>query len=257
MNSVKALKILILISVFMYTNWTLAQENQGLHLSADVYASYDHIMQYRGQVNDVAATLYVQHNDFFIKPFIRASASQYNFSSGVAFTDYSRSSLGIGLDLIINKYLRLRLLDEQVYNGLTGTSYNQDSYGIIYNQYIAFEYIEFNNYLESFLIPRISSNKMDTYVRVQALKSFYLLADLNYSHVVYPFAQLKAKFNDDQNFGLSGNSVSTGIGYKYFKKINDKNTLAFLLEGHSLVYQSRDFNGDWMQIFAAIQYRYE
>lgn len=257
MNAVRAINILILISVFTYSSCTFAQENQALHFSGDVYLSHDHIMQYKGQVNDLAVTVYAQHNDFFIKPFIRASASQYSFSSGAAFSDHSRSSIGIGVDLIINKYLRIRLLDEQVYNGLTGMSYNQDSYGIIYNQYIGFDYIEFNNYLESFLIPRVSAGKMDTYLRVQALKSFYLKSDSEHSHAAYPFAQFKAKFNDDQNFGLSGNSVSTGIGYKYFIKFDDRNSLAFLLEGHSVVYQSKDFNGDWAQVFAAIQYRYE
>lgn len=257
MNAKKTLNILILILTFAYPNWTLAQENEGLHFSADLYASHEHIMQYKGQVNDVAATLYVQQNDFFIKPFLRASASQYDFDNSVALTDHSRNSVGIGLDLIINKHLRIRLLDEQVYNGFTGQSYNQDSYGIIYNQYIGFDYIEFNNYAESFLIPRISSNKMDTYVRIQALKSFYLKSDLEHSHIVYPFAQFKAKFNDDQNFGLRGNSISTGAGYKYFRKFNDRNSLAFLLEGHSVVYQSKDFNGDWTQAFVAIQYRYE
>lgn len=257
MNAVKTLKILILILAFTHTNWTLAQENEGLHFSADFYSSHDHIMQYKGKVTDIAATLYIQNNDFFVKPFIRANVSQYNFLSGIAFTDYSRNTIGLGLDLIINKYLRIRLLDDQVYNSTTGQSYNQDSYGIIYNQYIAFDYIEFNNYLESFLIPRISSGKMDTYLRVQGLKSFYLKSDADHSHAVYPFAQFKAKYNDDQNFGLSGNSISSGIGYKYFKKINDRNSLAFLLEGHSVVYQSKDFNGDWIQALAVIQYRYE
>lgn len=257
MNVRKILNILILILIFSHTSWTLAQKNEGFHFSADLYLSHDHIMQYKGKVTDVAATIYAQHNDFFIKPFIRASTSQYNFSSGVTFSDYSRNTIGIGLDLIINKYLRIRLLDDQVYNGLTGQSYNQDSYGIIYNQYIAFEYIEFNNYLESFLIPRISSGKIDTYLRVQALKSFYLKSDTEHSHVIYPFAQFKAKYNDDQNFGLSGNSISTGAGYKYFKMLNDRNSWAFLLEGHSLVYQSKDFNGDWIQALAVIQYRYE
>lgn len=232
-------------------------KSRGLHVTTDLYASHSNLMPYTGYQNDLLGTVHLGYSDFFIKPFLRLSYTNYVFGSGVAISDYNRTGVGVGVDAFVLPYLRLRLMTESVTNSPGGT-YQQDYYGLIYNQYLVWDFIELNNYAESFYIPRVSSNsdKIDTFVRIQALKSFYLSSSAERSHALFPFVQYKAKFNDEANFGVSGHVISVGGGYKYFRQ-NGRHDTAFVLEGHSVVNQSSNFDGDWFQIFAALQYFYE
>lgn len=259
----KRLKIILLSLFFGFILLTaanaVAQESetsQGLHLSADIYASHSSLMQYHGQQNDLLGTFHLGHSDFFIKPFLRASYTGYDFGGDTRIADYSRKAAGGGLDAFVLPFLRLRLITESVTSSDTGRTYQQDSYGLIYNQYLDWDFIELSNYLESFYIPRVSSDKIDTFLRVQALKSFYLQSSAEQSHSLFPFVQYKAKYNDEANFGLSGHVVSAGGGYKFFSRRGRHNT-AFIIEGHSVLSQSRNFDGDWFQVFGAFQYFYE
>ncbi len=113
-----------------------------------------------------------------------------------------------------------------------------------------------NNYAETFVIPRISLSEADTFARVQALIPYVIAQDSSSSHRIYPFVQGKAKVNDNDIFGVSGYNASTGLGYKWARGFENTGKLAFLIEGHSLFYQSRYFNGDWNQILATLQYTY-
>jgi hypothetical protein len=97
------------------------------------------------------------------------------------------------------------------------------------------------------------SEKIDTFFRVQALKSFYLTRSNESSNTLFPFVEVKGKYNDDAVFGVSGENANLGAGYKYFRKY-DSSTFAFVLEAHSVFYQSQNFNGDWVQGLAAIQW---
>lgn len=233
-----------------------SESKTGLHLSADIYASHSSLMQYHGRQNDLLGTFHLGYSDFFIKPFLRASYTGYDFSGDTTIADYNRSSVGVGLDAFVLPYLRLRLLTESVTSSDTNRTYQQDSYGVIYNQYLDVGFVELSNYLESFYIPRISSEKIDTYLRVQVLKSFFLQSSEKQSHALFPFVQYKAKYNDEANFGLSGHVISAGGGYKFFSKRGLHN-VAFVVEGHSVLNQSRNFDGDWLQVFGAFQYFYE
>lgn len=249
-----ALCVLILHSLSVQTQ--ASESKNGLHLAADIYASHSSLMPYHGRQNDLLGTFHLGYSGFFIKPFLRASYTSYDFSGDATIADYNRSSVGLGVDAFVLPYLRLRLLTESVTNTNTNRTYQQDSYGIIYNQYLDVGFVELSNYLESFYIPRISSEKIDTYLRVQVLKSFYLQSSERQSHALFPFVQYKAKYNDEANFGLSGHVVSAGGGYKFFSKRGQHN-VAFLIEGHSVLSQSRNFDGDWFQVLGALQYFYE
>lgn len=226
-------------------------------ISTDVYAVQTNLMQYKGYQNDISATVYAQYADYQLLPFIRYVLTNYYYlienGPNSNYTSDRRTAAGGGLDYKINNYFKLRYIVELIDNKLTKTNYQQESYGLIYNQYINSEYLEFNNYLESFLIPRVARSKLDTFARIQAMKTFYLSQSSAASNLLYPTIQIKAKFNDDANFGLSGQNASVGAGYKFYSLSAAKDSFAFVLEAHSVFFQSRDFKGDWFQVLAALQ----
>ena len=229
-----------------------------LKISTDLYGVQTNLMQHKGYQNDLSATLYFQLSDYKFIPFLRHVLTHYYYldervQGAVNYTSDRRTASGGGLDYKINNYFRFRFNTEAISNKLDNTKYTQDSYGLIYNQYMDLDYLELNNYLESFLIPRISSNKLDTFVRLQVLKSFYWNREQTFSNTFYPLVQVKAKFNDEANFGISGQNASLGAGYKFYGMNNAKDSFALALEAYSLFYQSKDFNGDWSQILAAVQ----
>jgi hypothetical protein len=230
------------------------------HLGGDIYAVHTHLLPYKGTEDAIAGTLYFQFGDSKLVPFVRGTYSSYYYlneaAGNTAYTSDNRSGLGIGLDFNLTSYLRIRVIEESIHNGLSGQSYDQFSYGLIYNQYIGLGFFDLNNYAEAFVIPRVSSGEVDTFARVQALIPIVHAQSGSSSHRVYPFVQAKAKVNDNDVFGVSGYNASVGAGYKWAKGFENKGQLAFLLEGHSLFYQSKDFNGDWNQILATLQYKY-
>ena len=256
MSSIGFFRILFLVCVA--GSPAVAADVSAVHFGTDVYASHTNLMPFKGYQEDLSAMVYAQYSDVPVLPFVRYVLSNYYYLNSTlpATTDYTsdqRTAAGVGVDLRINPYLRVRLLNEQVNNKLANQNFNQSSYGIIYNQYIDLQRFEINNYLESFYIPRISE-RLDTFFRIQALKSYYLSRSEDSSNVVYPLLQLKAKYNDDSIFGVSGHNISVGAGYKYFKKTAFDGLFSAVLEGHAVVYQSRDFNGDWFQALAAVQW---
>ena len=234
------------------------EKTTGLNLSTDLYGVQTYLMQHKGYQNDLSATLYFQLADYNLIPFFRHVLTHYYYldervQGQQEYTSDRRMATGGGLDYKFNNYLRLRFNTESIDNKLNNTKYAQESYGLIYNQHLDFSQFELNNYLESFLIPRVSSNKFDTFLRIQAFKSFYFSKQLTFSNAIYPLLQVKAKFNDDSNFGISGQNASLGVGYKFYAKNSADDSFAFVLEAYSLFYQSKNFNGDWAQILAALQ----
>lgn len=260
---------------------TLQTAKAEFNISTDLYAVQTNMMQYKGYQNDLSATLYFKYEDYKLIPFLRHVLTNYYYldervrgtNGTIDYTSDRRRATGGGIDYQFNSYLRLRLITESIDNKLYRSHYTQESYGLIYNQYLNPGYIEFSNYLETFLIPRVSSNKLDTFLRIQAFKSFYFKSGLAFSNAIYPFVQVKAKFNDDANFGISGQNLSVGGGYKFYGTNNStpnsvgiknatlkngsvkssEDCFAFMIEAHSLVYQSKDFNADWSQIMAVLQ----
>lgn len=230
---------------------------EGLNLRTDFYASYTHLMPYQGTQGDVSVTLYADYDDYRFVPFIRGLFTNYHYKlpSATNYLDDNRSSGGLGFDYRIFDSLRFRFIWESIHNDLADTTYSQDSYGFIYNQYIELTGFELNNYAESFYIPRVTKDSMDTFARVQALKSFYFERTPLFSHALYPFVQFKAKVNDDATFGLSGQNASVGAGYKFYSTNESlSNSFSATVEGHSVFYQSKDFNGDWFQVLGALQW---
>lgn len=258
LNRISKVLILAATSIFV-AQTSYAQESSSFKLGADLYGTHSNLMPYKGYQDDLSATLYLQYKDFLVVPFVRYVDTNYYYlneaGGNTAYTSDHRTAAGGGLDIRLLPYLKLRLISEYITNKLSSQSYSQDSYGLIYNQYIEVAGLEFNNYLESFYIPR-ASNSIDTFARVQLLKNYYVTRSNESSNALFPFVQVKAKINDDAVFGVSGQNASVGAGYKYFRKFNSDSSLALLLEGHSVIYQSRDFNGDWMQALAAIQFLY-
>lgn len=231
-----------------------------LHLGGDIYAVHTHLLPYKGTEDALAGTLYLHLGDSRLVPFVRGTYSSYYYliqtGGNTAYTSDNRSGLGIGLDFNLTSYLRIRAVEETIHNGLSGQTYDQFSYGLIYNQYIGLGFFDLNNYAEAFVIPRINTGEVDTFARVQALIPFVIMQNGSSSHTLYPFIQAKAKINDNDLFGVSGYNASAGAGYKWVKSFENKGQMAFLLEGHSLFYQSKEINGDWNQILATLQYTY-
>ena len=234
-----------------------SRENDGLTVDSDVYASHTNLMPYRGYQDDLSATLYLRYGDNKLMPFVRALGTNFNYLAPPATNYISdfRTAYGIGLDYKLYDFLRFRIIEEQVHNKLANDTYKQDSYGIIYNQYLEFTFFDLNNYLETFYIPRFSIGSASTFVRIQAVRNYYLSYDSTASNAAYPFIQWKAKFNDDAIFGIPGQNASIGGGYKiYVTSDNKKINFSALIELHSIFYQSKDFEGDWVQSLAALQW---
>lgn len=230
-----------------------------INISADLYAVQANLMPYKGYQNDISTTVYAKYSDYRLMPIIRYLITNYYYlnelvpPNNTIYTSDRRTAVGAGLDYKFNDYLKFRYIVESIDNKLSKKSYTQESYGLIYNQYLEFKYVEFNNYLESFLIPRVSSKNLDTFFRIQALKTFYLNRTANSSNVIYPFVQTKVKVNDNVNFGVSGQNGSLGAGYRFYGVNDTKDSFAFVLEAHSVFCQSKDLNGDWSQVLAALQ----
>lgn len=229
-----------------------------MNVSYDLYGVQTNLMPYDGYQNDLAPTAYFRFSDSNIIPFARYVVTNYYFLNSTfppgnrVWTTDRRAALGIGLDYRYNDYLKFRLIIESIDNK-GRANYTQDSYGVIYNQYLGFTHFDLNNYLESFFIPRVSSKSVDTFFKSQALKPFDLSRTLTESNVVYPFVQVKVKINDDNNFGVTGQNLSVGPGYKYYSVNSQKDSFAVVVEAHSVLYQSKNFNGDWLQLMAAFQ----
>ena len=238
----------------------LALDLSQIHLGADLYGVHTNLMPYKGTEDTATATVYLHYDDWRLVPFIRGTYSSYYYlneaGGNTAYTSDRRTALGAGLDYNLTSYLRIRAIEETVHNELANDHYDQFSYGLIYNQYLGVGWFDLNNYAEAFNIPRIDSGEWDAFVRLQALKAFTIASNGSSVHQVYPFVQFKAKINDNDLFGVSGNNASVGAGYKWIKSFENKSQLALLLEGHSLFYQSTHFNADWNQVLATIQYVY-
>ena len=230
-----------------------------IKVSADFYAAQSNLMPFEGYQNDLITTLYSRHDSYKFLPLLRYVVTNYYYlNKGVppnnrAFTSDRRTAIGLGFDYRFNTFFKFRFLLESIDNKMADKPYTQDSYGLIYNQYLEFKYFELNNYVESFYIPRVSTKNNDTFVKVQALKSHYLNRSAIDSNVVFGFSEIKAKINDDSNFGVSGYNFSIGPGYRYYSVNNFKDSFAFVIELHSVLYQSRDLFGDWLQMQAALQ----
>jgi hypothetical protein len=251
-------RIIMLSALLLGRVALAAQEENEFSIGADLYGAHAHLMPLRGTSDDLSLTVYGRFKGAKLQPFARALGTNYYYLlPGAAnyLTDY-RTANGIGIDYNFYSFMRFRIIGERVRNRLSNTEYDQDSYGLIYNQYLEFTYFDMNNYAESFYIPRFSKGSADTFVRLQALKSYYLSYDEFASNTVYPFLQVKAKFNDDIIFGLSGQNASVGLGYKIFVQTKSKkNNFSALIEANSLFYQSKRFDGDWFQALAAIQWQ--
>ncbi|MGZ3726457.1 MAG: hypothetical protein ACXWQQ_11685 [Pseudobdellovibrio sp.] len=231
--------------------------SDGFKLNTDFYAAHTDILPYKGYQDDISATFSLPYRNSKLVPIARALWSSYNYQVPPS-TDHlndQRTALGLGLDYKLTDYLWLRVLFENVHNKDAGDTYNQDSYGVIYNQYLDFHWFELNNYLEAFYIPRFSRETADTFLRVQALKSFDITRSSTTSNVVYPFVDFKAKFNDDEIFGVTGQNASVGAGYKFYNTNKlQTDSFAVVFEGHSIFYQSKNFNGDWFQAMVVLQW---
>jgi hypothetical protein len=229
----------------------------GLGIDADIYGSHTNLMPFKGYQDDLSASIFLKYDDGPLRPFVRALTTNYyyvfpGFESHV--TDY-RTAYGFGLDYQIWDVLRIRLIQEKVHNRLADTEYTQNSYGIIYNQYLEFTDFDMNNYLESFYVPKFSTTTADTFFRLQILKPYYLSYDDSASNAVYPFLQVRSKVNDDAIFGVSGQNASVGLGYKIFVTTEGRqHSFSALFEANSIFYQSEKFEGDWVQALAALQW---
>ncbi len=254
------IKILLLTLALAGVNARADDGESQLYLSGDVYAVRTHLMPYKGTEDGIAGTLYLHFSDALLVPFLRGTYSSYFYlneaGGNKVFTSDKRSGLGLGVDYNLTNYLRIRFVEETVVNGVTGQSFDQFSYGVIYNHYIGLGFIDLNNYAEAFVIPRVSTRAVDTFARIQALIPFVVAQTGSASHRVYPFVQGKAKLNDNNLFGVTGQNASSGLGYKWVQNFEGMGQMAFLFEGHALLYQSKNFNGDWNQILATLQYTY-
>lgn len=248
-------------SIFFFCLFTLgiqawtAEENT-VNFSADFYGSHVNLMPYKGSQQDLSATLYAQYADYpvlILARYVHTNFYYLNEAGGnISYTADRRIAAGLGLDIKVNSHLKIRFISEQINSKLANLMVNRVSYGLIYNQYSDLGIFELNNYLEAFYIPSLSE-KVDTFFRVQGLKSFYLTQAEYSSNTIYPFAQVKTKYNDDSIFGISGHNISLGGGYKYIFQKEDSG-FSFLLEAHGVSYQSRDLNGDWAQALVAMQW---
>ncbi len=233
-------------------------KEENIKIGFDFYASQTNLMPYEGYQNDVITALYGRLLESQFVPLLRYVVTNYYYlnrgtTNNLIWSSDRRTAIGLGVDYKYNNLLKFRFILENIDNKFPGNSYTQDSYGLIYNQYAEFEYFELNSYLESFFIPRVSRKTIDTFLKVQALKSLYISRSATSSNVMFPFAQVKVKVNDDNNFGLSGRNLSIGPGYRYYTVNTKKDSFAFVAEIHSVLYQSKDLNGDWMQMQAALQ----
>lgn len=229
-------------------------------VSVDLYAVTSHLMPYKGTQSDLSATAYLKFGENVFRPFLRGVYTKYQYKNETAAVpvniDDERRAAGGGLDINLNDYLRIRLLSEYITNKSANTQYSQESYGLIYNQYLSTGAFDINNYAEAFSIPRFSSSGFDAFVRIQLLKPFYFSTSEKHSNAIYPLLQYKTKVNDNAIFGVSGSQLSAGLGYKYYNKNWNSGTLAFLAEAHSVAYQSINYNGEWAQMLVALQYTY-
>lgn len=246
----------------LFSSGAHAFDYDELKFSADVYGAHTHLVTYKGYQDDINVAFRLKYPDFRLQPFVRYSDSHYYFlnESIPGNTDYSteyRTSLGAGLDLfLIMPYLRIRYIAENITNKITDTKSDREAYILIYNQYIDLEAFQLNNYLESSVVPKLSTEKLNTYFRIQALKTIDLSRTVDSSNVIFPFIQVKARDNEELLFGASGNQGSVGLGFKNYTRISSKSNIAFLLEANTLLYQSREFNADWNQLLAVVQYNY-
>ena len=266
------LGIILILAVAVLPQMTIAQQpvvnrtfvvtdeakDENMEIGVDFYGSQTNLMSYDGNQNDFISTLYGRLQDSQFVPLIRYVVTNYYYLNrgtvnNLIWTSDRRTAVGLGVDYKFNNYLKFRFILENIDNKIPGTSYTQDSYGLIYNQYAEFEHFELNSYLESFFIPRVSRRTIDTFMKVQALKSYYISRSASASNVMFPFAQVKIKVNDDNNFGISGQNLSIGPGYRYYTVNSKKDSFAFVAEIHSVLYQSKDLNGDWLQMQAAMQ----
>lgn len=264
--------IITIVAVAVLPQTTIAQQpvvtrafvvkdeskEENMEIGVDFYASQTNLMPYDGNQNDFITTLYGRLQDSQFVPLLRYVVTNYYYlnrgmTNNRIWSSEGRTAIGLGVDYKYNNYLKFRFILENINNKVPVTSYTQDSYGLIYNQYAEFELFELNSYLESFFIPRVSRKTVDTFIKVQALKSYYISCSAMASNVMFPFAQVKIKVNDDNNFGLSGRNLSVGPGYRYYTVNSNKDSFAFVAEIHSVLYQSKDLNGDWMQMQAAMQ----
>ncbi|MEQ1723492.1 MAG: hypothetical protein ABL930_09975, partial [Pseudobdellovibrio sp.] len=236
-------------------------DTSDLRVAFDISATHSGLTTYKGYSDDFSAYLKFKYKDWFVQPFLKAGSSSYYYldetiSGNTSYSRNEKNGIGLGVDVYLNKYIRIRYVHDWYNNKTDKTYYQQDAYLLIYNQYLDLQAFELNNYLESVIVPRYSNNA-STYLKMQGLKSYYINRDINYSNSIYPFAQLKLKNNDEEFFGKSGTLVSVGLGYKYYGKPQVQSSLAFVLEGHSVIHQSKDFNSDWFQILAVLQYTFK
>lgn len=249
-------KLIFFIFVQAFTSMVCGVERIA-NLSINTYASHSRLMPYKGYQNDLSVTAYIKFEDWRVSPFLKTSVTEYRYqlSEGAVDTTDHRYAFGGGLDYKIYNFLKARLIFESITNESNPSQYNQDSYGLIYNQYLEFSAFQYNGYAESFYIPRVSTQGMDTYLRLQILKGYDLYRADQSSHVIYPFLQLRAKENDNALFGITGSNFSGGLGYKFYTRSqHETNEISLLAEGHSVFYQSKKFNGDWLQALIVLQW---
>lgn len=234
-----------------------AVKEKGLYFTADFFGSHSSLMQFKGYQDDLSASLYLQYRPFPLVPFLRFLTSQYYYTPQGATDSISdrRISAGGGFDLRFTDWLRFRAMTEQINDKVAATTRQQESYGLIYNQYLQMGWLESNGYAESFYIPKLSNEKLDTFASLTLFHTFYLNAAVNSSHSLFPFVAGRVRVNDDAIFGLSGSNATAGAGYKYYHTSGKDNNFAIVLTGHSLIYQSKDFDGDPTQVQAAIQWQ--
>lgn len=261
----KSLRLIGFTFTFFYCGFLLADINLALDeikFDADIYAAHENMASHKGYQDDISSTFHLKYPDFSLAPFIRFSTSHYYYLNEdipgtTAYATEHRSAAGVGLDYYVKPYLRLRYIYDNKTDNLKSITSQQESYIIIYNQYLEFENFHLNNYGEAAIIPRLSTKKFNSFLRSQVLKQFDINRTKDHSNVIYPFLQIKIKDNEEELFGASGNHASVGLGFKNYTRLDGRNTLAFLLQAHSLLYQTSKFNGDWMQILAVIQYGFK
>jgi hypothetical protein len=236
---------------------TSSSSEHDTRVGLDVYAAHSHLMPFKGYQTDMTLTAYLKIKDYRLKPFLRATGTDYKYQiiESTPFATDQRYAAGGGFDFQLFEPLKFRAVFDSIRTELSKSTYLQDSYGLIYNEYIDLSAVEFNGYIESFYIPRVSTKNVDSYIRLQLLKSYYLYRSENLSNALYPFVQFRAKDNDNALFGVTGNNFSAGLGYKFFANTESKiNKFSFLIEGHSILNQRKNFNGDWGQALIALQW---
>ena len=149
-------------------------QQKGFNFTADFYGSHSSLMQFKGYQDDLSASLYLQFLPYRLVPFLRFLTSTYYYTPPGATESISdrRVAVGGGFDYRFTDWLRFRAMTEEINDKVAARTRQQESYGLIYNQYLQLGWLEMNNYAEAFYIPKLSDDKLDTFASVTLFHTF-------------------------------------------------------------------------------------